>query len=521
MSQTAIPPQEDEVESHPSNTVKDEALGQEPVRWTAVASPTRVAAKGTFQVRAQAEIASGYHLYSVAQAPGGPTPTSITLPAGQAFTLRWPRIDSWPAPVKVFAPEFGMEIEYHVGKVIFDFHVLVAADVALGAQQVVVEIHYQLCDEHTCLVPETKQLRVPIEVIAGEAEAEKSSAEEGTATQTAAKPASQDELFELIRTIMQNPHAKKRAAEAWRMATDYPKCDTVYHLLAKPFLARADFRGAADIYRKGLAANPKSESIHAALLNCSARPAGKSRGMEGFIRRFPRSQYSSYLLQQLAKEASSPTVRLNLLRRAVAVDKSGPLSFYTLSALCWQIALANPGSAAKLAVAWEKAAERRSAKGQEMPLHVRDTALARTAFLVALANCDRLLKRGNAKAAMAAVEQISAPEVPHAGVDDNDRVLLALMQAKVLAAAGEPQRAYDGLISHTRLLMSDEMLAAAVRLGAKLGKQRRQVEADAWKHRLAADSVVAEFEVPGPRGRKIKASEYRGHPLLVNVWNPG
>ncbi len=521
MSQTAIPPQEDEVESHPSNTVKDEALGQEPVRWTAVASPTRVVAKGTFQVRAQAEIASGYHLYSVAQAPGGPTPTSITLPAGQAFTLRWPRISSWPEPVKVFAPEFGMEIEYHVGKVIFDFHVLAAADVELGAHQVVVEIHYQLCDEHTCLVPETKQLRVPIEVIAGEAEAEKSSAEEGTAAQTAAKPASQDELFELIRTIMQNPDAKKRAAEAWRLATDYPKYDTVYHLLAKPFLARADFRGAADIYRKGLAANPKSDGLHASLLDCSARPAGKSRGMEGFIRQFPRSGYTSHFLQQLAGEASSPAARLKLLRRAVAVDKSGPGSFHTLSALCWQIALVNPSSAAKLAVAWLKAAERRSAKGQEMDLYVRDLAVARTAFLVALANCDRLIKRGKAKAAMAAVEQISAPEVPHSGVDDNDRVLLALMQAKIQGAAGEPQRAYDGLISDTRLLMSDEMLAAAVRVGAKLGKSRQQVEADAWKRRLAEDHTLADFEVPGPRAGTIKASEYRGHPLLVNVWNPG
>jgi thiol:disulfide interchange protein DsbD len=521
MSQTAIPPQEGEVESHPSNTAKGGAPGQETVRWTAIASPTRVAANGTFQVRVQAEITSGYHLYSVSQAPGGPTPTSITLPAGQAFTLRWPHISSWPAPVKVFAPEFGMEIEYHVGKVIFDFTALAAAHAAPGAHEVLVHIHYQLCDEQTCLVPETKQLRVSIEVVAGEREAEGPSEEEGAAEGTTAKPASQDELFELIRPIMQNPDAKKREAELWRMAADYPKFDMAYHLLARPFLARADFRSAADIYRKGLAANPKSDAMHAVLLDCSARPAGKSRGMKGFIRRFPRSQYSSYFLQQLAEEASSPAARLKLLRRAVAVDKSGPSSFHTLSALCWQIALVNPGSAAKLAVAWLKAAERRSAKGQEMSLYIRALAVARTKFFVALANCDRLLKRGKAKAAMATVEQIIAPEVPHLGVDDNDRVLCALMQAKVLGAAGEPQRAYDGLISYARLLMSDEMLAAAVRLGATLGKRRRQVEADAWKHRLAVDNVVAEFEVPGPRGRTIKASEYRGHPLLVNVWNPG
>ena len=333
MSQTAIPPHQNEVESHPSNTAKGGAPAgssrtgqQEPAQWTAIASPTRVAAKGVVDVRVQAEIASGYHLYAVSQAPGGPTPTSITLPAGQPFTLRWPHISSWPAPVKVFAPEFGMEIEYHVGKVIFDFYALAATDAAPGAHEVVVEIHYQLCDEQTCLVPETKQLRIPIEVIAGEAEAEKPSTEEGT-DKKAAEPASQEALFELIRPILQNPDAKKREAELWRMAADYPKFDFVYHLLAKPFLARADFRGAAAIYRKGLAANPNSDALHAALLDCSARPAGKSRGMEGFIRRFPRSQYSSYFLQQLAEEASPPATRLKLLRRAVAVDKSGLGSF--------------------------------------------------------------------------------------------------------------------------------------------------------------------------------------------------
>ena len=522
MSQTAIPPQEDQVESHPSNTANGGAPEQETVRWTAIASPTRVAARGMFQVRLQAEIAAGYHLYAVSQAPGGPTATSITLPAGQPFTLRRPHILSWPTPVKVFAPEFGMEIEYHVGKVIFDFAVLAAADAAPGAHEVIVEIHYQLCDEHTCLVPETKQLRVPIEVIAGEAEAEETCTDKGAAEgTTTAKPASQNELFELIRPILENPDTKKRQAELWRMAEDYPKFDFVYQVLARPFFARADFRSAADIYRKGLAANPNSEGLHAALLDCSAKPEGKSRGMKGFIRRFPRSVYSSHFLQKLAAEAFSPAARLKLLRKAVALDRSGPNSFSMLSTLCWQIALVNPAGAAKLAVAWLKAAERRSAKGRELDLFTRDAAAARTKFFVALANCDRLLKRGKAKAALATIEQISVPEIPYLGIADDDRVLLALMQAKVLVAAGEERRAYDNLISHPRLLMSAEMLAAAVRLGAKLGKSRRQVEADAWKHRLAEDNVVAEFEVPGPRRRKIKSSEYRGHPLLVNVWNPG
>ncbi len=167
MSQIAIPPHREEAAAISA------ARGQhEPVRWTAIASPTRVAAQGTFQVRVQAEIASGYHLYAISQAPGGPTPTSITLPAGQPFTLRSPRISAWPAPEIEFSHDFGIEIEYHVGKVIFDFAALATADAAPGAHIVVVEIRYQLCDEQTCLVPETKQLRVPVEVMAGECEAD-------------------------------------------------------------------------------------------------------------------------------------------------------------------------------------------------------------------------------------------------------------------------------------------------------------------------------------------------------------
>src|SRR5215831_5051939 len=111
-----------EVISQPKEGTKGATSWQhETIKWSAMTSPTRVAAKGAFQVRVQAEIASGYHLYSTSQAPGGPVPTSITLPAGQPFSMRQPQIGSWPKPVRTFSPEFGMEIEYHVGKVIFEF----------------------------------------------------------------------------------------------------------------------------------------------------------------------------------------------------------------------------------------------------------------------------------------------------------------------------------------------------------------------------------------------------------------
>jgi hypothetical protein len=206
-----------------------------------------------------------------------------------------------------------------------------------------------------------------------------------------------------------------------------------------------------------------------------------------------------------------------MLRQAY---KANPDS-WTLFPLCWELALSDPIGAAKLATGWLKSAERRDGKDGQRRMQFQDEASPRTAFFVALASCDRLLKRGKAKAAVALVEQTAAPQIPHLGVDAHDSELLALMRAKVLSAAGEHQRAYNELIVHDQLLMSDAMLAVEIKLGAKLGKSRRQVAAEAWQHRLSAEHAVAEFEVPGPRGRTIKASDYRGRPLLVNAWNPG
>ena len=103
-------------------------------------------------------------------------PTSITLPAGQPFSLRGVRPS--PEPIKTFSPQFGMAIEYYLNKVIFDCQLAAAAEAAPGAHEIIVKIHYQLCDEHTCLIPETKQLCVPIEVVTDESGKEKPAGED-------------------------------------------------------------------------------------------------------------------------------------------------------------------------------------------------------------------------------------------------------------------------------------------------------------------------------------------------------
>jgi hypothetical protein len=519
MNRSVIPPQQKKLRALPEKSGKNS--GNELVQWTATASAAHIAPKGFFGIRVQAEIAPGYHVYSVTQAPGGPMPTSISLAAGQPFSRPWSGTSCWPKPFNIFSSQFGMEIEYHVGKVAFDFSLVAVADAAPGAHEVLIEIHYQLCHEHTCLVPESRQLRVPVEVIASQAAAGKQSAEMNAIQKAVAKQSSQTAIIERLKPILANTDKKKREEELWQLAADYPGSEIPYNLLAKPFLARAEFGRAAAIFRKGLAKNTDKDGFHALLLSCSANPGVNLRAKQAFVRRFPRSDKTPNYLQEISKELPSRSARLKLLRRLETFEKGDQGLLFPLFELAWELALEDLAGAAKQIASWLKAAVKRSAKGASLPFVFRDMAAARTAFFLTLAKCDRLLKRGKAKAAAAAAEKISAPEIAHFGVDDHDRVLLALMQAKTLTAAGEPQRAYDGLISNDRLLMSDEMLAAAWKLGTKLGRSKRQVEADAWERRLSADCDAAEFEVPEARGLTIQANDYRAHPLLVNVWNPG
>ncbi len=133
----------------------------EPVVWSIAPHP---ASRGGMPgVRVKAEIAPGYHLYSVTQEPGGPNPTIIAPAPGQLFgVMDSPR--AWPKPQCLFDPKFGMETEYHVGSVIFDVHLRAEAGLLPGPREVVLQVEYQLCDEDTCLRPEVTELRTVVSV---------------------------------------------------------------------------------------------------------------------------------------------------------------------------------------------------------------------------------------------------------------------------------------------------------------------------------------------------------------------
>src|SRR5688500_4835313 len=91
------------------------ALAQDPVEWSATqVKAGKVPAGSTVQVKLTAKIEDGWHIYSVTQPAGGPFPTKITVPTGQAFTVSG-AIKSTTPEVK-FDESFGMDVEYHEGE---------------------------------------------------------------------------------------------------------------------------------------------------------------------------------------------------------------------------------------------------------------------------------------------------------------------------------------------------------------------------------------------------------------------
>src|SRR5579884_2423107 len=82
---------------------------QTPVHWSARAPAGVRHAGATVRVRLTATIDPDWHVYSLTQKPGGPTPLRITVPAGQPFTLGG--TVTGPTPHVEFDPNFSMQVE--------------------------------------------------------------------------------------------------------------------------------------------------------------------------------------------------------------------------------------------------------------------------------------------------------------------------------------------------------------------------------------------------------------------------
>ena len=142
----------------------DGSLSLRPVRWTLVGggAPRNVVTGRTVRITVQAEIAKGWHIYSLTQKPGGPIPLRLEL-VGPADVLVRGVIDA-PKPDRTFDKNFGIETELYSGSPRFTIPVGVASHSLTGIRRFQIGARYQVCSDKVCLPPRTDKLDVALRI---------------------------------------------------------------------------------------------------------------------------------------------------------------------------------------------------------------------------------------------------------------------------------------------------------------------------------------------------------------------
>lgn len=149
----------------PARTLKaEDVLG---IRW--MWSHDKVAPKDRFKLAFVADIADGYHVYGSGEKRMKPFKIEFELPEG--ITLRkqfgYPKAESKMDPIlKVELEAYDKVIAMPV--IYFE----VGEDASLGEYPITATVHYQACNESVCHPPFSKEITLPLQVVAADVERE-------------------------------------------------------------------------------------------------------------------------------------------------------------------------------------------------------------------------------------------------------------------------------------------------------------------------------------------------------------
>jgi DsbC/DsbD-like thiol-disulfide interchange protein len=136
-----------------------QVAAQTPVHW--VVAPVRgIVKNGTVSdIKIDAAIQPGWHIYSITQPPGGPYGTRISVPDGQPFVAAGnPR--ALLQPHVAFDSAFKMNVQLHEKAASFDVPVRFTG--SAPGDSVHVNVRYQVCNASLCLPPQTVKLVAPV-----------------------------------------------------------------------------------------------------------------------------------------------------------------------------------------------------------------------------------------------------------------------------------------------------------------------------------------------------------------------
>jgi len=140
------------------------AVSLRPVKWKVIggSAPREIVSGRTVPLTLQADIAKGWHIYSLTQKPGGPIPLRLDLLGAADVVVRG--VIKAPQPERVFDKNFGIETELYSGSPRFTIPVGVPGRSLTGLRKFQVSARYQVCSETLCLPPRTDKLDAALRI---------------------------------------------------------------------------------------------------------------------------------------------------------------------------------------------------------------------------------------------------------------------------------------------------------------------------------------------------------------------
>jgi DsbC/DsbD-like thiol-disulfide interchange protein len=129
------------------------------VNWKASlnsSAPLKHGEKITAQL--QATIRDGWHVYSISQPPGGPSPTIIGVPDGLPLSQAGTIIG--PLPLEAYDPNFDMKTEFYERSAAFKVPLEVTPKAKPGSGNITIKVRFQTCNDRLCLPP--SKIEVPL-----------------------------------------------------------------------------------------------------------------------------------------------------------------------------------------------------------------------------------------------------------------------------------------------------------------------------------------------------------------------
>jgi thiol:disulfide interchange protein len=129
------------------------AFAQNPISWSleSDAKGKTLKQNETFKAKLKAVIEGEWHLYAVEQPEGGPFPTKITIAENSPFQLDGKT--SSPTPITKFEPLFNIDTKFFEKSA--EFNLPLKSTAETKADDLAVNIKYQVCDDKVCLPPKT------------------------------------------------------------------------------------------------------------------------------------------------------------------------------------------------------------------------------------------------------------------------------------------------------------------------------------------------------------------------------